>query len=85
MKQRDNGEKEEKGRTNRMRANDQFLQCLANPLYLSELGAQGYFDKPEFLNYLKYLEYWRQDGYVQYIRYAVSVPFIHFLMCKITR
>jgi hypothetical protein len=42
-------------------------------MYLSELASQGYFDQPEFLNYLKYLEYWRKDGYVQYITW-VSFP-----------
>ena len=36
-------------------------------MYLSELASQGYFDQPDFLNYLDYLEYWRKDGYVQYI------------------
>jgi mediator of RNA polymerase II transcription subunit 31 len=57
-------------------AKRQFIQCLANPMYLSELALQGYFDKPEFLNYLRYLEYWRGEGYVQYIRYNYLLPFI---------
>jgi hypothetical protein len=48
-------------------------------MYLSELGLQGYFDKPEFLNYLRYLEYWRGAGYIQFIRYASS-SFSSFLL-----
>lgn len=48
-------------------AKDQFLQCLSNPLYLRELSTQGYLDRPEFLNYLKYLEYWREPSYVQFV------------------
>jgi mediator of RNA polymerase II transcription subunit 31 len=39
-------------------------------MYLTELNAQGYFDKLEFLNYLKYLEYWREPDYVQFIVYV---------------
>ena len=45
----------------------QFVQCLANPMYLHELCTQKYLDKPEFLNYLKYLEYWREPVYVRFI------------------
>ena len=45
----------------------QFVQCLANPLYLRELHMQGILDKPEMMNYLKYLEYWRQPEYVRFI------------------
>jgi mediator of RNA polymerase II transcription subunit 31 len=36
-------------------------------MYLTELHAQEYLDKEEFLNYLTYLEYWRKPEYVQFI------------------
>jgi mediator of RNA polymerase II transcription subunit 31 len=36
-------------------------------MYLAELSGQGYLDKPEFVNYLKYLNYWRDPEYVQFI------------------
>lgn len=49
----------------------QFIQCLAHPQYLHELHIQGYLGKPAFLNYLKYLEYWREP---QYVRFIMCVP-----------
>lgn len=45
----------------------QFIQCLAHPQYLHELHIQGYLEKPPFLNYLKYLEYWKEPQYVRFI------------------
>lgn len=45
----------------------QFVQCLANPLYLHELHVQKYLDDPAFLEYLKYLDYWRKPEYVRFI------------------
>lgn len=38
----------------------EFVQSLAHPFYLHALAQQGYFEKPEFINYLKYLNYWRE-------------------------
>lgn len=52
----------------------QFIQCLANPLYLHELFSQGFLDQPEFINYLEYLEYWRDPAYVRFIMYVVLAP-----------
>ncbi|KAI9634651.1 SOH1-domain-containing protein [Dioszegia hungarica] len=57
----------------------EFLQCLANPLYLRELSIQGYYDQPEFLNYLKYLEYWRKPEYVKYIVYPTCLVYLTLL------
>jgi hypothetical protein len=45
----------------------QFIQCLASPNYLYELASKGYLDDPCFLNYLEYLNYWRNPKYVQFI------------------
>jgi mediator of RNA polymerase II transcription subunit 31 len=45
----------------------QFVQCLANPQYLHELSVQKYFEQPAFIEYLKYLEYWRKPEYVRFI------------------
>lgn len=38
----------------------EFVQSLAHPFYLHALAQQGYFEKPEFINYLRYLNYWRE-------------------------
>ncbi|EJT52976.1 transcription from Pol II promoter-related protein [Trichosporon asahii var. asahii CBS 8904] len=43
------------------------LECLANPLYLHELHLQKYLEDPAFLEYLKYMEYWRKPEYVRFI------------------
>jgi len=41
---------------NRFIAELEFVQCLANPNYICFLAQHGYFKKPEFINYIKYLE-----------------------------
>lgn len=47
----------------------QFVQCLANPLYLNHLAAQKYLSRPEFVAYLAYLRYWARPPYVKYLTY----------------
>ncbi len=36
-------------------------------MYLYELHTQGYLAKPEFVNYIEYLQYWREPEYVRFI------------------
>lgn len=43
-------------------------------MYLAELSGQGYLDQPEFINYLNYLDYWRDPEYVQFITYVHVHP-----------
>ncbi|OWA54129.1 putative Mediator of RNA polymerase II transcription subunit 31 [Hypsibius exemplaris] len=38
----------------------EFVQCLANPHYLNFLAQHGYLKEKSFINYLKYLQYWKQ-------------------------
>ncbi|KAJ9113959.1 hypothetical protein QFC19_000155 [Naganishia cerealis] len=45
----------------------EFIQCLASPNYLHELATQGYLEDPAFLNFLEYLEYWREPDFAQHI------------------
>jgi mediator of RNA polymerase II transcription subunit 31 len=52
------------------RLTSEFVQCLANPMYLHELFMQGILEQEEMLNYFKYLEYWRAP---EYVRFIVSV------------
>lgn len=60
----------------------EFVQSLANPEYLHckifffyikifylDLSNAGYFQKPAFMNYLRYLEYWRQPEYILHLIY----------------
>ncbi|KAL1413669.1 suppressor of hpr1 [Vanrija albida] len=57
----------------------EFVQCLANPLYLHELHVQRYFDDPAFLNYLEYLDYWRKPEYVRFIIYPTCLAYLQLL------
>lgn len=47
----------------------EFVQSLANPMYVNFLGQNKYLQDPAFLNYLEYLEYWRKPENVQFIVY----------------
>jgi mediator of RNA polymerase II transcription subunit 31 len=38
-------------------------------MYLNHLASEKYFEKPEFVAYLKYLQYWTQPPYLQYLTY----------------
>jgi hypothetical protein len=38
------------------------------PPHTPGLAQNRYLEDPAFLNYLKYLEYWRQPQYARYIR-----------------
>lgn len=45
----------------------EFVTMLSSPAYLSWLALNKYFQKPEFNNYLQYLQYWATDPYVGYL------------------
>lgn len=47
----------------------EFVQCLANPMYLNHLASEKYFEKPEFVAYLDYLQYFTKPPYLQYLTY----------------
>eukprot|EP00117_Sycon_ciliatum_P021719 scpid85757/ scgid18951/ Mediator of RNA polymerase II transcription subunit 31; Mediator complex subunit 31; Mediator complex subunit soh1 len=57
----------------------EFLQCLANPFYLNHLAQHGYMDKKEFVNYLKYLLYWKQPEYAIFIKYPACLHILELL------
>jgi mediator of RNA polymerase II transcription subunit 31 len=44
------------------------VQCLANPVYLNYLATQKYFDKPEFVAYLGYLQYFKEHKYTRFLQ-----------------
>jgi hypothetical protein len=46
----------------------QFVQCLANPVYLNYLAQQKYFDKPDFVAYLGYLQYFSEPKYTKFLQ-----------------
>ena len=55
----------------------EFVQALANPLYVHHLAQQGYLDSSAMHNYLKYLQYWRLDS--RYAKYVLYPQCFHFL------
>ena len=46
----------------------QFVQCLANPVYLNYLAQQKTLDKPEFVAYLGYLQYFKDPKYAKFLQ-----------------
>ncbi|KAF2264903.1 SOH1-domain-containing protein [Lojkania enalia] len=47
----------------------EFVQCLANPAYLNYLAQQKMLDKPEFVAYLGYLQYFKDPKYAKYLHH----------------
>ena len=45
----------------------EFVQSLANPFYLHSLAQQGILNQPAFINFLKYLQYWKEKDYARLI------------------
>ena len=45
----------------------EFVQALANPFYLQTLAQQNVLSKPSFINYLKYLMYWKEKEYARFV------------------
>ncbi|GAA5987376.1 hypothetical protein JCM10908_001931 [Rhodotorula pacifica] len=57
----------------------EFVQCLANPFYLQSLAQQGLFEQPSFLNYLRYLLYFRDPRYARFLQYPTSLDHLNLL------
>ncbi|CAA9958788.1 SOH1 Rad5p-binding protein [Pyrenophora teres f. maculata] len=47
----------------------EFVQCLANPVYLNYLAQQKTLDKPDFVAYLGYLQYFKQPRYAKFLHH----------------
>ncbi len=60
----------------------EFVQCLANPNYLKYLSDKGYLDDDHFINYLKYLLYFKKDEYMKYITFERCLLFLDLLQYK---
>ncbi|CAD5123926.1 DgyrCDS12234 [Dimorphilus gyrociliatus] len=57
----------------------EFVQCLANPIYLNFLAQRGYLKDPSFINYLNYLKYWKKKEYAKFILYPQCLYFLELL------
>ena len=60
----------------------EFVQCLSNPFYLKYLADMGYFEDDTFINYLKYLLYFKKVEYLKYITYERCIIFLYLLQFK---
>ncbi|VDK73332.1 unnamed protein product [Litomosoides sigmodontis] len=54
----------------------EFVQALANPHYLNFLAQRGYFKERYFINYLKYLLYWKRPEYARALKYPQCLHFL---------
>ncbi|XP_003572096.1 mediator of RNA polymerase II transcription subunit 31 [Brachypodium distachyon] len=57
----------------------EFIQCLANPIYIHYLAQNRYFEDEAFIGYLKYLKYWQRPEYIKYIMYPHCLFFLELL------
>jgi mediator of RNA polymerase II transcription subunit 31 len=46
----------------------EFVQSLANPFYLHSLAQQNILEQPTFINFLKYLLYFKEKDYARFIQ-----------------
>ncbi|KAI0082047.1 SOH1-domain-containing protein [Panus rudis PR-1116 ss-1] len=57
----------------------EFVQSLANPYYLHSLAQQGILNQPTFVNFLKYLLYWKEKDYSRFILYPHALHHLELL------
>ena len=63
----------------RFRAELEFLQCLASPLYCQFLAQHDYLEDAKFLRFLDYLQYFRRPEYVGFVEYPHCFAFLDLL------
>ncbi|MEQ2260704.1 Mediator of RNA polymerase II transcription subunit 31 [Xenotaenia resolanae] len=64
---------------NRFQSELEFVQCLANPNYLNFLAQRGYLRDRPFINYLKYLLYWKEPEYAKFLKYPHCLHMLELL------
>ncbi|GJJ06023.1 hypothetical protein Clacol_000210 [Clathrus columnatus] len=57
----------------------EFVQALANPFYLHTLAQQNTLSQPAFINYLRYLQYWKEKEYARFILYPHALHHLDLL------
>ena len=58
----------------------EFLQNLCNVQYLNFLATSGILDEPAFLNFLKYLQYFKQPQYLKHLLFPQALAFLDALI-----
>lgn len=67
--------------TNRFEIELEFVQSLASPAYLHFLATQGYLQDVAFINFLRYLKYWKKPEYARFLTYPHCLFFLD-LLCR---
>lgn len=57
----------------------EFVQLLCNPEYIKWLYNNNYFTHSEFKRYLKYLLYFKDHKYAQFLLYPQCIPILERL------
>jgi mediator of RNA polymerase II transcription subunit 31 len=65
---------------NRFELELEFVQCLASPAYLHHLATTGILGETSFIEFLKYLQYWKQPEYVRLLQYPHCLFFLDLLI-----
>lgn len=65
---------------NRFELELEFIQCLASPAYLHHLATTGILAEPSFIQFLEYLQYWKQPEYARLIQYPHCLFFLDLLI-----
>lgn len=63
----------------------EFVQSLANPFYIHSLAQQNILEQPTFINFLKYLLYFKDKNYARFIQSDFVVHFFtssHVPLCR---
>ena len=58
----------------------EFVQNLSNPKYLSYLAQNKYFQDASFMEFLKYLRYFKEPEYLRHLIFPVCIPFLDALI-----
>ena len=58
----------------------EFIQSLASPAYLHYLATSGILYQSPFLDFLRYLRYWKEPQYAKYIIYPQCLYFLDLLV-----
>jgi mediator of RNA polymerase II transcription subunit 31 len=58
----------------------EFVQNLSNPKYLNFLAKHKYLDDPAFIEFLKYLRYWKKPEYLRHILFPQCLQFLDNLI-----
>jgi len=65
---------------NRFELELEFVQSLASPAYLHYLATSGILHQACFLDFLRYLRYWKQPQYAKYLSYPHCLYFLDLLV-----